>query len=449
MNYNNERNDLIIFRDIYQLFQKTWKKIIVFSMVIMFMVGLVTYFFIPKQYQSSITFYFQDIQNPGNLGVINGQLINTRLETNNSRIALCGEIITARQFLAQVLKTQKIAPSSSNINGLRGALNVENRSSGAIRISILWPEPVQSYNLIRTVFHQYKQVIEIESTNLDSSHRRFIEEQLCRSRIQLDETEQKLLEFQEQYGTCLLPEQAGETIKQYADYERQKAQVRINLAEARRRYSEAEKMLNNEEPKVKSTINEIINPVLYQYKMQLMDIESALVKARQNYTDQSPNVKNLLAQQDDLLKRMAEEKEKLHSNEIATRYLESIIEMIGLEARQNAIEAQSNTEKEIIDNLPAKLLTYGRLVREQKAAEQVYLMLLSQAEQAVISERRQEKIKLMIIDAPIVPDKKYSPSTLRYTLLAGITAFFGGIGFVLLKEGLTHLLMPEIDSTSP
>jgi uncharacterized protein involved in exopolysaccharide biosynthesis len=354
----------------------------------------------------------------------------------------------ARQFLAAILKTEGIALSSANINGIRHEINIEKRDSGTIRISVLASKPTEAYNLVRTVFKQYKRVIEAETADIDSSHRLFIEEQLVQSKTHLDQIEQKLLKFQEQEETCLLPEQADEEIKQFAEYERQKAEVKISLTEAELRFAEAEKMLNNEEPKVKSTITEIINPILRQYKTQLMDLETALVKARQNYTDQSPNVQSLLAQQDDLLKKMMLEKEILRSDEVATQYLKGMIEIIGLQARQKSIDTLQNAQKAILDGLPEKLLIYGQLTREQKAAEQVYLLLLNQSEQVMISEHQPEKIRIQIIDTPIIPDRKYSPSTIRYAFFAGITAFFSGVVFILLKKGIMRVMTQEINQAN-
>ena len=74
--------------------------------------------------------------------------------------------------------------------------------------------------------------------------------------------------------------------------------------------------------------------------------------------------------------------------------------------------------------LPTDLLAYGRLVREQKVAEQIYMMLASQLEQAKLDEAREERVAIHVLDAPVVPHKKHSPSTVMNMAITGFLTGF-------------------------
>ena len=173
----------------------------------------------------------------------------------------------------------------------------------------------------------------------------------------------------------------------------------------------------------------------------MIEIEIALAKSRETYTDEHPVVKNLLVEKEELMKKMETTKEEILSSKIVTAapdltkaYIQGRINVAGLEARREAIEKYHAKMKNMLEGLPDDLFTYGQLMREQKVAEQVYLLLVSQLEQAKIAEANENNIQINVIDPPVVPYRKHSPSTVLNMAIAGFLALFMGVGWAFFKE---------------
>ena len=74
------------------------------------------------------------------------------------------------------------------------------------------------------------------------------------------------------------------------------------------------------------------------------------------------------------------------------------------------------------------------MVREQKVAEEIYLMLSAKLEEARITEAKEENVIIQVIDPAYVPDKKHSPSTTLNMAVAGFLALFAGVGLAFMRE---------------
>ena len=57
--YRTDVDEISLF-DIWRIIRSSLTRIIVFCFVITLIVGIITYFFIPKKYQSSVVFYLAE-----------------------------------------------------------------------------------------------------------------------------------------------------------------------------------------------------------------------------------------------------------------------------------------------------------------------------------------------------------------------------------------------------
>jgi succinoglycan biosynthesis transport protein ExoP len=437
MAYLSETDDEINLVDLWHAVKKHFKQILMVSFLAVFLVGIVTFFWIPKKYQSSVAFYIHEKNSSGvlsQLGSHLGALGGFLPSMGGANADLCSDIILARQFLERVLKAEGRSYQPEDIKKFQKTVTVKKGKSGVVSIAVLAKDPKLAYRLTRRIYAQYQDVLENEIYRNNNTNRMFVEKQLRKSEARLERAEQKLLTYQQQNGVLLLPEEAEKAIEYFAELEKTKMQVTIGLEEARKRLQQADAVLDQSGEGVRESVREAVNPAIQQYKINLTEIEVNLAQARETLTDQHPKVKSLLAQRAELISKMRQEEQNTASPEVAGEYLKGLVEVAGLEARRDSLLKLYHNKQAQINRLPQELLLYGQLLREQKVAEQIYLLLVSQLEQARIAESKEKNVEIQTIDAPQVPYKKHSPSVSLNMALAGLLTGFIGVAWAVFSE---------------
>lgn len=431
--YRADADEISLF-DLWRVIKKYLLPIIIFCFGMTFIVGVITYFFIPKKYQSSVVFYLDEGKQRSLVTALSAQLGGFLPGGSGTKAELCSEIITARQFLEKVLEAEGLPSEPKDIKGLKKSIKIELRKTGALMVSVVARDPELAYRLTERIFTHYQQVVEEQDKSLSSSHRKYVEEQFAKSAERLAKAEEDLLAFQKSKGMPVLPEEVSRAIEYFAQLEKARMETDIILASAKTALQETDRLLSEEAPMIKAELTESLNPALQQYRRNLTDLELELAKSREKYTDEHPVIKSLLARKEELLRRISEEKEFILSGEVTTpnpvyqalvrQYVEGQIKLAGEEAKKNALDKYYREQSEKLAQLPTDLLAYGRLVREQKVAEQIYMMLASQLEQAKLDEAREERVAIHVLDAPVVPHKKHSPSTVMNMAITGFLTGF-------------------------
>jgi succinoglycan biosynthesis transport protein ExoP len=439
MAYLSENDDEINLAVLWYAVKKHFKAIIMVTFWATFLIGIVTFFWIPKKYQSSVVFYIHEKNASGTLAMLGSQLgaLGGFLPSisDSTKADLCNEIILARQFLARILREEGLPHRAEDIKKFWKNVTVKKGKSSVVSIAVLAANPKLACRITRRIYAQYQDVIENEIYRNNNTNRMFIEKQLRKSEARLERAEQELLAYQQQKkGVLILPEEAGKTIDYFTELEKTKMQVTIGLNEARQRVQQAESVLEKSGEAIKESVRAAVNPVIQKYKVNLTEIEINLAQARQTKTEQHPTVKNLLAQRTELMNKMRQEQQKIASPEVAEEYLKDLVAVAGLEARSDSLNKLYHSKQVQLTQLPQELLQYGQLLREQKVAEQIYILLVNQLEQARIAEAKEKNVEIQTIDAPVVPEKKHSPSTLLNMLLTCFLTVILGIGWAILKE---------------
>ncbi len=450
-----EQYDEISLIEVIGILKKNISVIILLCFVFVLSSGIITYFFIPKKYQSTTTFYLQEKGSSSTLaalssqlGVLGGLVPGLSGSGGGTNAELCSEIVLSRKFLREILIEQGLPARPEDINNLRELVNVGNKKSGALEISVKWTEPQTAFELTDRILKKYNQVVDDYIANTNSSTKVFLEEQCKKNLERLTNAEEALVSYQKEKGILYLPEQASKTIGYLADMEKQRLQAEISLIEARESLKKTDAQLSKEVPMVKSAINQTANPFLKLYKESLAEIEQELAQARKTYQDEHPVIQKLLAGREELLLNIEMEKDLILSGEtstvnplyqtLASGYLTGQIQVAGLEARLAALEKVCAEYEKIVAELPDSMLQYGRLLREQKVAEQVYMLLATQLEQAKISEAKEDNVVIQVIDPPVVPHRKHSPSTVRNMAIAGFLALFLGVFWAFFREYISN-----------
>ena len=88
-----------------------------------------------------------------------------------------------------------------------------------------------------------------------------------------------------------------------------------------------------------------------------------------------------------------------------------------------------------ITSVPTLALEYGRLARDLKIQETLYALLISQYEQAKLTEAR-DTPTVQVLDPAIPAERKSRPKILLNVLIAGILSLFIGIFWAFVRGAI-------------
>lgn len=193
--------------------------------------------------------------------------------------------------------------------------------------------------------------------------------------------------------------------------EKRLAVVKVDLKKAEedlRHFQEKSSTLKADD-QVKATIESIA-----KLQAQVITTEVQLAAARQNLTDESPEVRSMLASLTQLKKQLAV--------------------MTGVSGSGGGIPS--------IGSAPAIGIEYFRKLREFKTQEALLEQLTRQYELAKLSEAR-DISSLQVLDPAVAPTMKSKPKRSIIVILATLTAFFCSIFIVFIQEYLAKLSGPD------
>ena len=100
-----------------------------------------------------------------------------------------------------------------------------------------------------------------------------------------------------------------------------------------------------------------------------------------------------------------------------------------------------------ITSVPTLALEYGRLARDLKVQETLYALLISQYEQAKLTEAR-DTPTVQVLDPAIPAERKSRPKIFLNVLIAGILSLFIGIFWAFVREAMDRR-KAEFSATTP
>lgn len=238
-----------------------------------------------------------------------------------------------------------------------------NKKDGMIVISVDNKDPQKAALYANTVVDELQKRTNQLNLTKAGTERQFLEKRLQVVRVDLKKAEEDLRIFQEKNKTLKADDQAKAAIE-----------------------------------------------TLAQLKAKIITSEVQLAAARQNLTDESQEVKTLLASLTQMKKQLAI--------------------MSGASGSGGGIPS--------IGSAPSIGIEYLRKLREFKTQEALFEQLTRQYELAKLNEAR-DVSSLQVLDEAVVPTVKSKPKRAQLVLLATITAFFCSIFLVFIREYVSKL----------
>jgi len=218
---------------------------------------------------------------------------------------------------------------------------------------------------------------------------------------------------------------------------------------------EVEKQLAKEPPvKTTSTVYEI-NSVRESAKLKRMDIQTALIQARDHYREDSPEIKEMLGDLAKLDALIAESSEKVEK--VTTEGLNSLeqqlmanrnsmrVELLGIQAGLNVTEVTAARIRERLAVVPTMQNTLNAMDRDLAAASDKYKQMLVKEGQASMSvaTSRATMPSIRVVEYAVPPGDKSWPKVKYLYPIALLTGLLLGLFAAVIRTYTSGRILRE------
>lgn len=356
------------------------------------------------------------------------------------------EILKSRTLMERVAERLGLHTpvDSSELDKLKRSVSVSPlKGTDTIKISVQLDDPALAAKIANTLVDVFIEENQKSNQAATRSAREFIGQQLETAKENLARAEEALLAYKKENAVVEPEEEAKAKIEEIATLQGLRAQAETSIEEARASLARVREALGAQDPKLVASQTISINPLVDQYKAKLSGLEASLAAAEENYTDKHPTVIGLKAEIEQVKKALAAEvarvvsSETLALNPIHQDLLWQAItlesQVVGAEARRDALVRLIAEKESALERLPQAEMELARLMRDQRVAEEIYVMLLTKHEEMKITESM-KLADIQRIDPAIVPTEPIKPRKALNTAIAAVLALFVGVGFAFVME---------------
>lgn len=326
----------------------------------------------------------------------------------------------------------------------QGSISVQQvQGTDLARLSVECNEPEKATAFINTLVEEFQERIHQMNQESTGAAMEFITQQLAIAENDLKEAEGALLEYKETSGIVELSDESKTRIDRLANINQLLSQTEIELQAATSEQQELEEILRGIDPTLIASTTLVNSPIVQQHRVRLSELETDLVAALEQYTENNPTVVALRTQINHISAKLAEEVERVIGSEttslnpiyqdIRSRLVSGKARIVALGAKLEALEKARSIAQAELESIPKMEIDLARLVRNQRVNEEIYVMLRSKYEEMRISESMKVS-DVYVIDKAIMPDKPIKPRKLLNTAIAGILGMFVAVGYAFVLE---------------
>ena len=311
------------------------------------------------------------------------------------------------------------------------------------KLSVECDDAEKAALFINALVNEFQERIHLMNQESAKAAMDFITQQLTIAENDLKQAEDALLRYKETNG---IAEPSGETkarIDRLANIEQLLSQTEIELQAASSEQRKLDEILREIDPTLITSSTLSNSPIVQQYRAKLSELETDLVAALEQYTENHPTIVALKTQINHISAKLAEEVERVIGSEttslnpiyqdIRSRLVSGQATIVRLDAKLEALENTRSIAQAELESMPKMEIDIARLVRNQRVSEEIYVMLRSKYEEMRISESMTVS-DIYVIDEAIIPDKPIKPRKLLNTAIAGILGLFLAVGYVFVLE---------------
>jgi uncharacterized protein involved in exopolysaccharide biosynthesis len=288
------------------------------------------------------------------------------------------------------------------------------KKTNLIAISYAADDPQKAEKVLQAVATVYLE--KHMEVHRPSGELHFFEKQTGESRRQLEESQEKLLQFTAGHGVVAAAQQRDLVLQKLSEADASYRQTRVDLAETQQRVWELSDLLTKLPERTTTQVRTADNPELLKaLKSSLLDLQ---LKRTQLLTKFEPShrlvqeVDQQIAQNEATIKSenalpvRDETTDKSVYYEWAKSELQKAqVELKGLQAREAATSAQEGAYQTMARQLGEDAIAQDDLISTEKAAEDSYLLYVKKQEEARMDDALDERgiVNVAIAEHPVAP----------------------------------------------
>ena len=281
---------------------------------------------------------------------------------------------------------------------------------------------------------------------------KFVEQQLPQLLNRVENLQSRLQLFRQKYGLINTEIQGQQLVNQFDQIVQKRIDNEIQLARTQTIYTSLKKQLQLESDQAEAISALSESPDYQKLLSQLQDVEAAIAIKSSQYTEDSPNIQNLLIQKRNLLDLVDQEKWRILGTTLSNtsinslysaapnsarlreiqKFLETIKQIQVLKIQVQFLTQIENSVREQVKQFPALIREKDDLERQLKIAIDNLNHFSSERERLRI-DSAQKQIPWQILTPPSQPEN-LAPSPIRNLILGTVLGLLLSLGLALFID---------------
>jgi len=244
----------------------------------------------------------------------------------------------------------------------------------------------------------------------------FFSQQMDDARVQLEESQQRLLSFSNSHGAVSAALQRDLALQKLSEIDAEQRQAGIELAETANRISALQRLLTNLPERSTTQVRTADNPeLLKSLKATLLELQLKRTQLLTKFEPSHRFVQEIDRQIEQAEKAIAQEAshpvrdetsdQNAHFEWAQSEYEKAKVQLSGLRARQDTARQQTVAYQNIAAKLQADAIAQDALLNNEKAAEENYLLYVKKQEEARLNDALDERgiVNVAVAEWPVAP----------------------------------------------
>ncbi|MBR0358795.1 MAG: chain-length determining protein [Selenomonadaceae bacterium] len=350
-------------------------------------------------------------------------------------------------IIASVYDDMEVDEQPTVENFAKSNLDIKNtKGTNLIQLDAKGRTPEEAHEIAQGVVNNFLKLMTDMNYQSQSLMVKFLNERIDVAQREADEAAQKLEDYSKEHKVYVPDEQTKAMMELMAAYDKTLGELAVQNQSAGARFASVSSQLGEQNANaVRYSMAD--NDVVTALRNKIVTKEVELVKLRQLYTEEHPDVINAKKELQSMQQNVADEVaaavasgtvpvNSTQGSLIAERY-QAATAMAVAQAAETAVREQQSQADSDMEKLADDSLGYMKLARDAEIKQQVHAELVQQAEAARI-QQAMESMDIQVVDPASMP-REDRPSGPRKKLIAAIGFVIGcmislGYGLVLYKR---------------
>ena len=396
-------------------------------------------------------------------GEVSETEINTEIELLNSSDLL--RQVASASGLERAKPARRTSAAESGQKQLESAVAALHqglkispvRKAAIIEVHYTAGDPRQAVDVLRQLAASYLEAhLRIHGS---PGTREFFSSQTARYQSELNDAETRLRDFRREKDIVLFPEQKEEILRRASESSSMLLAAEAGISEYKSKIADARSQASAAAPRVITQSRTLSNQTsVERLGTMLVDLQNRRTQLLSKYRSDDRLV--LEVSEEIANTQSALEKAKVLTGSdqatdvnpvyqtLALDIAKEQAELAGMEARRQQLIRQTDQYRAQLNKLGSSTTDYDDLIRNQKEAEDNYLLYARKTEEARIADELDQKkiANVAIMESPVEPLEPSAPNVARNLSLGIIVAAFFSLGTAFFTEYLGQPFPPDAES---